>query len=207
MKKHESTWAVARYVILGLVVLAAGGAWALWGADIQAYFAHEALTKAFEGREKEFYDQAEGIFKEHAGSGKVPPDAHRAGKAVWIRARLMPHSNRFEMDLDIDPSAGQLAEELRAERPEDVRSVVLLYPKSGQVGEYVPKDGSSTMVAQAAYEERVDVRIVDLQKKALLGHKVFTFSPKHEITHSSERFEVLDMGQVLAWYASLPEAP
>ncbi len=165
------------------------------------------MTKAFEGREKEFYDQAEGIFKEHAGSGKVPADAHRAGKAVWIRARLMPRSNRFEMNLDIDPSAGHLAEELRAERPEDVRSVVLLYPKSGQVGEYVPKDGSSTAVPQAAYEERVDVRIVDLQKKSLLGHKVFTFSPKHEITQSRERFEVLDMGQVLAWYASLPEAP
>lgn len=207
MKKHESTWSVARYVILGLVVLAAGGAWALWGGDIRAYFAREAMVKAFEGREKEFYDQAEGVFKECTGTGKVTPDARRAGKAVWIRARLLPRSNRFEMNLDIDPSAGHLAEELRAERPEDVRSVVLLYPKSGRVGEYVPKDGSSTVVSQTAYEERVDVRIVDLQKHAVLGHKVFTFSPKHEITHSSERFEVLDMGQVLAWYAGLPEAP
>ena len=202
MPKHDGSWTAMKFVgIVLLALLVAGGAfvWIQYGAP---YFKREALEKAYEGKLQELFDEAKAAVD---ASTTPPKSSKRAGKAVWVRAVMLPRQNRNEWDLRIDERMPLVPENLRADAPGEARSVVLLYPRSAQVGSYVAKDSPAGMT-WAAYARSVDVWIVDMQKKKVTGHTLFASQPQQEIQLGVDSVVAeLDDAAIAKWYAELPE--
>lgn len=201
-KDREKSWTATKFVLLGLLaVLIAGGAF-LYSVWLGPYFKRESLEGAYAGKLQELFAEAKAAVDANTEPLK---SSKRAGKAVWIRAVLVPLRNRNEWDLQIDERMPLVPAACRADTPAEVNSVVIVYARSAKVGYYQTK-GSKDGMQWDAYERSAEVWVVDLKKKKPLAHAVFASHVKQEI-HLGEDSPIaeLDDAQMAQWYAELPE--
>ncbi|MCW8133082.1 MAG: hypothetical protein KIS92_22235 [Planctomycetota bacterium] len=199
-KNRASGWAITKIVLAVLAVVLLGGGYLVYDYFLGPYFKRNAIEAAYEGKLPGLFDQAKHIVD---AATDIPKDAHRGGKSVWVRAVMMIRRSRNEWDLRIDERMPLLPSDLRADDPGDAAVVVLAYPRSAQVGYYQTKGSGMSF---EAYAKSLELFIVDLSKKKVLGHGFFASQPKEQIQLGADSpIAELDDRAVAAWFAELPE--
>jgi hypothetical protein len=201
MAQHEGSWKIFKYVLLGVFVLGGVMFFVLWGGEIGVWMNNRGLRATFGDQLKNYYDQAQGVISKAGGAERAPESPARAGKALWVNVKEIVRRSSRERSFSIDRDAGRLPDELRAETPEEVQTVVLVYEDTGSVGVYRTKGGITGPDARMRW---LNVLVVDIKNKRYLGQKRFEWNVKKSIQLGERGAADRNSEEVIQWYVSLP---
>ena len=204
MAASKLTGWVVPALIVGVLLL---GFLLFWGGDIMVYWRNSQISVPFKDREAILYSEAYKIIEASGGDQKgAPKDPCRAGKCVFIYVLSRVNRSSNELEISLDSDFGRLPDELRAAKPEEVRTVVILRPESRKVIDinYTPigKDMVHRTRREKGRVSLLDVQLVDLKKQRYIGRKVFEWPEDDDIGVS---YAKRDSQEFLEWYKSLTD--
>ena len=201
MAQREGSWRLFQLGLVAIFMLCGVGFWVCWGDGISAWMTTRELQETFGDRLPDYYGQANEVIAKSGGVDCAPRSPTRAGKALWVHIKEVVRRSSRERSFKVDPDAGKFPAEFRADTPEEVQTVVLVYEDTFSEGTYVSEHGVSGPDARS---RRVDVRVVDIKNKKYLARKVFEYGAKRTITAGESGAAKRDTEQLMEWYMALP---
>ena len=198
----DKTDAIMKGILFGVPCLLALAVWLKFGDDIRAWRRQSQLARAFSEQQLNgLYDKAMALIPGRLDPEKPTEPSARGRKCVWIKKQAWTQGSTTTAYAILDQDFGRLPPAACAENAATVGSVVVLSAASPKVGVYVDEQGKTV---GGAFDELLDVYLVDLAKSRFLGWRRFVWKAKPE-ARPGEMYLYRDSDEVVRWYMSLPE--